>query len=217
MPVVIHDATLRRTASLNRRVEQMSSIELAGVDAGSGFNRAHPPLAQAAYSHEHVPTLEQVFELVRKRRGVMYVEIKSEEETAAGDLVRSVADLIRRFALQKRVTVVSFNLAALAMFKIREPATRTGALFAPRSGVKAWSSDQILLAAAGSGADEILLHRLLARPKLVKRCTEQDLPVTVWTVDDLKWLSRAQAHGIRALITNDPVRFVNALARARRP
>jgi glycerophosphoryl diester phosphodiesterase len=30
------------------------------------------------------------------------------------------------------------------------------------------------------------------------------MPVTVWTVDDKRWINKAQKLGIRALITNDP-------------
>jgi glycerophosphoryl diester phosphodiesterase len=54
------------------------------------------------------------------------------------------------------------------------------------------------------GADEISIHFSLLTRRLAKLAELQNIPITIWTVDDPKWLSKAQARGVRALITNDP-------------
>jgi glycerophosphoryl diester phosphodiesterase len=205
VPVIIHDATLRRTGLQSEDVGLITSRELAAVDVGSWFNRAQPALARAEYEQQRIPTLEEVFEFVHDRPGVIYVELKSEDKRAARHLVQSVAGSIAQFGFDERVVVVSFDHEALAETKSLNPKIRTGALFSPRPGRGLnWRAGTILDATRDCGADELLLHRLLARPGLIKKAGEVNLPVVVWTVDDPAWVGRARLLGIKALITNHP-------------
>ena len=110
---------------------------------------------------------------------------------------------------QNRAVVVSFNLEAIATIKALDASIRTGALFALARGGKGWRAEKIIKGSLDSGADEILLHRLLARPKLIAKAIDANLPIVVWTVDDSKWISRAETLGIRALITNDPAKLLS--------
>ena len=66
------------------------------------------------------------------------------------------------------------------------------------------SGRPLIAAAVDCGADEILLHRLIATRRLVDLAAKRDLRSVVWTVDDPKWLGRAERLGIHALITNNP-------------
>jgi glycerophosphoryl diester phosphodiesterase len=58
------------------------------------------------------------------------------------------------------------------------------------------------------GADEIALHHTLASRRLTERAKREGLEIVVWTVDDPRWIARARALGIKALIANDPARMV---------
>lgn len=205
VPVVIHDATLRRTGLMSGEVAQLSSGELSKVRVGNWFNRAHPDLARPEYENQCIPSLAGVFQLVNDRPGIIYVELKTEGARSAPDPNQPVIDLIRHFRFEKRVVVVSFDLSTIANMKSRDPSIRTGALFSPRTGRGLqWRSDTILKATSDCGADEILLHRLLARPRLVGRARDGGLPVVVWTVDEPAWAVRARELGITSLITNNP-------------
>jgi len=209
VPVVMHDATVRRTGSIRGTIADMTSAQLAKIDVGSWFNRKHARLALNDYAEERVPTLQQALELCRDKRGLVYIELKSEVTTATMDLVRSVAALIKSFALYDRATVVSFDLDALVAIKNLDASIRTGALFAPTRNDKQWRAEAIISAAIDCGASEILPQRLLVRRRLIEKAAEHNLPVVVWTVDDPKWLSRAEALRIHTLITNDPAKLLN--------
>jgi glycerophosphoryl diester phosphodiesterase len=206
VPVVIHDATLRRTGLREGVVASMTSGELGRTDVGSWFNRAHPPLAQAEYLRQSVPTLAQVFDLFKKRVGVIYVEMKTEKaDDTYVELAGSVAQLVDDQRLGSRVVIVSFNVNAIARIKEINPAIATGALFEPRRNtVKVLRKHPMITAALDCGAEQILLHRLIATQRLVALAAENDLRPVVWTVDEPKWLRRRTGFGIHAVITNDP-------------
>lgn len=212
VPVVIHDATLKRTGLRDGAVGRMTSSELAAIDAGTWFNREHPALSNDDYAREGVPTLERVFQLVIGRDSskplFIYVELKTDNK-ACDELVRSVVNLVNRYKFKARVVIVSLDLSALTKTKLVDSTIRTGALFAPRQGARlSLQAEDIITAAAACGADEILLHRLIARPKLVQAAISRDLPVAVWTVDDPVWIQRADKLGVSSLITNDPALLV---------
>ncbi len=209
VPVVIHDPTLRRTGLASGEVARMTSKQLANVNAGSWFNRAHPTLARDEYEQQRVPTLSDVFQFLRDKPGAIYVELKTDGADLSRDLVRAVTEAIVQFGFQARVVVVSFELPAIAAIKSQHSSIRTGALFAPqRRPNVSWRIDSILNAATDCGADELLPHRLLARPKLIEKARDRDLPVVVWTVDDQPWVARVKTLGIHGLITNDPARML---------
>ncbi|HSP62910.1 MAG TPA: glycerophosphodiester phosphodiesterase family protein [Pyrinomonadaceae bacterium] len=215
VPTVIHDATLRRTGLREEGVAKMDAKQLGEVDAGSWFNRAHPKLTREEYARECVPTLDQVFRLLRDSDARLYVEMKFSADEGFVDLTKAVALLINEHKLHSRTVVVSFDLAALAQIKQIGSAIRTGALFEPRSDLTTVVRKQRLIKAAiDHGANEILLHRSIATRSAVRLATQNDLPVVVWTVDDPKWIGRARILGIHALITNDPATMVVSEARA---
>ena len=211
VPVVIHDATLRRTALSQGDIMDVSSKDISQTDVGSWFNRANPRLARKEYSLEVVPTLEQVFSFFKNRaaRGVertlIYVEMKFDGPAhVSSDLAQAIVQLVRDYDLQSRVVVVSFDLMAITQIKEIEPSLRTGALFAPKSGKTIIRKPHMLTAAVDCGADEILLHRVIGSRRIIEMAAETNLNSVVWTVDDPKWMLRARSWGIHALITNNP-------------
>jgi glycerophosphoryl diester phosphodiesterase len=210
VPVVIHDATLARTGNTKRAVAEMTSAELTRANVGSWFNRSHPRLARAEYAQQTVPTLGQVLAILKRsrRKSVAYLELKTDKGEAYDDLVSSVAELIAHHALQRRIVVVSFNLKALALVKELNSAIRTGALFEPRRNpTRIVRQHPMITAALDCGANEILLHRLIATHRLADLAAESNLLPVVWTVEDQKWIARAKTRGIHALITNDPAKM----------
>ena len=215
VPVVIHDATLRRTGRRDGTVAEMTSAELGRTDVGSWFNRSHSSLARAEYLRQSVPTLAQVFDLFKRRPGIIYVEMKTDQaEDTYGELARSVAQFVDEQRLGGRVVVVSFNLEAISWIKSINPDIATGALFEPRRNlVQTLRKHPMITAALECGADQILLHRLIATKRLVSLAAENDLRPVVWTADEPKWLTRRTSFGIHALITNNPALMTAALPR----
>ena len=217
VPVVIHDANLRRTALREGPVAEMTSSELGMTEVGSWFNCAHPELARDEYARQFIPTLDQVLAFVKNRPKAVaiYVELKTTQaENTYVELSRAVVQLILDHGLGSRVVVVSFNLKAVAQIRTIDASIHTGALFEPRRNtVKIIRKHPMITAALECGAEEILLHRSIATRRNVELSLESDLLPVVWTVDDPKWVRRAASSGIHAIITNHPA-AMSKVARA---
>jgi glycerophosphoryl diester phosphodiesterase family protein len=179
------------------------------VDVGSWFNRTNPKFARDDYAEECIPTLAHVFELCRQNTATIYVEMKSEKRDVATELAQTVARLVKDFKFQNRVVVVSFNLGAITILKTRDASIRTGALFGTTGMTSRNWQENILAATAECAAEELLLHRLLARRSFVEKAHDL-LRVSVWTVDDAKWVERARLLKLHALFTNHPAKLLAA-------
>jgi len=195
LPVVIHDYDLRRTGGVNKKVAETPSKELTATDVGSWFD--------SKFAGETVPTLEQVLTLYEQTNGPIFVELKCE----SGDfkpLVAAVARQLKHYPALNRVIVKSFRLGAIAEMKFRLPEVKTSALFEPSIMTILRRRKYILAMAREFGADGISLHTSLASAKLVAEATASNIPVTIWTADNARWIERCRERSIENLITNDP-------------
>lgn len=208
VPVVIHDATLKRTALIDRLVAELTSAELQEIDVGSWFG-GRAPSPDVAFSGERLPALDQVFELFSVNAGVLYIEMKCDAREGAA-LAAGVVKSVHEFRIADRVVVESFDLSAIAEIKKVDKGIRTAALFEPKLSrpISTVRRSTMIDLACQHDAAEIALHHSLARPRLIEKAKREGLDVVVWTVDDLKWIARARALGVKALITNNPAAMI---------
>jgi glycerophosphoryl diester phosphodiesterase len=208
VPVVIHDATLLRTANINESVADLTADQLSNVDAGSWFNAAYPAHARSEFSGQGIPSLKTVLQLLENTSGPIYIEMKCETEDAVSPLVDAVCREIRDSPLLPRLIAKSFRLAAIPRAQAILPGIRTAALFAPKI-MRLLRKEKYLINIAGElGADHLSLHKALVSRKLVGKARKAGIPVTVWTVNTPRWITRAADLGVFAVITNDPSRMV---------
>ncbi|HEX8072529.1 MAG TPA: glycerophosphodiester phosphodiesterase family protein [Pyrinomonadaceae bacterium] len=211
VPVVIHDATLRRTAARPEAVAALTAAELARADVGSWFNRRRPAHARAEYARAHVPTLAEVLALTAPLGGTLYVELKCDRAEEAAPLAARAVEVLLTDGATHDLVVESFTHAAVVEVKRLAPDLRTAALFDRRLTRPHLSSRTIITQARACGADEVALHHTLANARTVAAAHAAGLPVVVWTVDNPVRLLRLATLGVRAVITNDPARMVAAL------
>ncbi len=203
VPVVIHDATLKRTGGQNVAVADLTSRQLAKIDIGSWFNKKYPKRANTDFAMETVPTLAKLLQLLKGHDGFIYIELKATDADYR-DLAKAVCDVIRDSPLLPRIIVKSFKLAAIPEIRHHLPEVQTAALFAPQIMDYLRRRKYIIAMAREFGAHQISLHHSLVTKKLTTLATQALMPVTIWTADNPKWIKRCQKLGIGALITNDP-------------
>lgn len=202
-PVVIHDASLFRTASINKPVNSLSAHELQQIDVGKWFYQ-RAGLTPPVDREESVPTLQQVIELFAVGTGLLYLEMKG--EPVGNELPAKVVAEIERSNFAERTIVESFDHAAIAEVKRIAPQIRTAALFDRKlaNPLSLLQKRNIVAATRRVMADEVALHHSLVRDDLVAETRNAGFDVVVWTVDDPSWIERARKLNIKALITNDP-------------
>ena len=207
VPVVHHDANLRRTAGKELKISECLSTSLSNVDVGSSFRRVAPNRWQPDFAIERVPTLTETLNAMRDFKGRIFVELKCRE----GDvepLTHSVADVLSGSPLVDQIIVKSFRLGFIPHLRTFAPKVRTAALFAPKIMNILRKEKHLVALAAEFGADELSIHYSLATKKLMKNAAKRGFPVTVWTVDRARLLKRLTGLGVDAVITNDPARML---------
>lgn len=207
VPVVIHDATLRRVGQIEGRVADLTAPELQKIDVGSWFNKLRTERAESRYSEETVPTLRQVLEFLRDFRGLIYIELKcGGRETKP--LVKAVCDEIAASPLLPQIIIKSFRLQVIPETRVLCPELKTAALFAPKIRTLLRRKKYLLTLAEEFGAEQVSLHYSLVTKKLMEKAAMKNFPVTIWTADNPLWVKRAINLGIGAIITNNPARLL---------
>ena len=210
IPVVVHDATLKRTGLIDRLIRDLTAKELQDIDVGKWFDQRTSTPDQT-YAGERLPTLTEVFELFGVNSRLLYIEMKCEALEAAA-LASAVVKGIEDFRMTNRAVVASFNLSAIGEIKKGNAGLRTAALFEPRLSqpISIVRRYRMIDLALQFGAEEIALHHSLAGRSVVQKAKRDGLDIVLWTVDEPIWIGRARSMGIKALITNDPQKMVRA-------
>ena len=191
--VVIHDGDLMRMGDDPRKVGELTLEEIEAIDIGRKYD--------AKFGGEHVPTLQQVIDLVRGRARIN-VELKYNVPDPG--LAPAVVELLRRNDFLDQVVITSLDYAALKEIKRLEPRLRTG---------------HIVTAAIGNvlrtEADFLSLNSARAAASLVRRAHATGKEVAVWTVNDPEVMLRMIERGVDNVITDDPALLVRVLRERR--
>ncbi len=123
---VIHDETLDRTTDRTGAVASLTMDEIRQADAGANFARPDDAGFPFAGKGHRVPALPEVLSWLPEGTGLV-IEIKA--RAAADAVVATVADHAVRS--DGRLSVISFDEAAIDRVHEIDPGTRTGYLVAP--------------------------------------------------------------------------------------
>ena len=209
--VVFHDATLRRVGSSKESIVNLTAAELEKTDVGSWFNRRYPHLSKADFPDAAVPTLKQTLEFLKDFKGLIYIELKC-RESEIETLSKAVCEIIKNSPQLPQIIVKSFQLEVIPTVKKICPRVKTAALFAPKIMTILRKEKRLINIADELGADMVSVHFSLATKKLMKKAERKDLPVTIWTADNPRWIKRAFDLGLYAIITNNPARLLEKRA-----
>ena len=207
VPVLFHDANLRRLSVYDEPVAKFSAAELGAIDVGSWFNERYPELANRRFTAETVPTLADTLRFLESYTGIIYVELKC-RESEIRTLTRAVGEIIKHSPLLPQIIVKSFQFEAIPAVRALCPNIKTAVLFAPKIMTILRKEKRLINVAAELGAEMISVHFSLATKKLVKKAEKKNLAVTIWTADNPIWARRAYDLGVYAIITNNPARMI---------
>ena len=205
VPVVFHDATLRRVSGERGLIRNYTSEELQKIDVGSWFNRRRKAgITNENFSRETISTLTEVLDFLKNYKGLIYIELKcraSEVEPITNVVCQTIADS----PLLPQIIVKSFQLEFIPLIRKICPKAQTAALFQPKIMTILRKEKRLVEIASELGVNQISIHYSLATSRLMENAGKGNLPVTIWTVDNPRRVLRAAELGIKAIITNNPV------------
>jgi glycerophosphoryl diester phosphodiesterase len=177
---VIHDHMLERTTNGIGLVGTHTLAELRELDAGKG---------------QKIPLLEELFELVRDRVGLV-IETKQNPIPYPG-LEEKLAAVLREHDMVERVNVISFNHRSILHLKGVAPELDLGIIDASRP------VDPVGMMRA-AGADLFSSYYGTLDPQMVEEIRAAQGAVGVWTVDDQLSTMWARACHPDSVFSNRP-------------
>jgi glycerophosphoryl diester phosphodiesterase len=185
VPVLLHDANLKRTTGLDAEVTSLPLAELKELDAG----RWKSP----EFAGERIPTLKETLLELVKGRIRLVIEIKMP------GMEREVLEDIREVGLTPAdVMIFSFNHDVVDTITKLEPRLPTTWLI----GEMPWQDAErreVLTRALSARASAIGLPLVRVDPAIVRLAHESGFQVFVWTVNepaDMRYLERIGVDGI---------------------
>jgi glycerophosphoryl diester phosphodiesterase len=182
--VVAHDERLERVSDGKGWLKDYTLAELKRLNFGLRFGKT-----------ERIPTLAEVYALVRDTGIFINVELKTTEFLYHG-LPEKLLALEREYDMQNRVLYSSFNHYSLTSF----PETARKGLLYESVLVDPWLYARRVNAAAIHPYYKALVHA----PGTVARCHEHKISVHTWTADDPDVIKFLYGEGADAVITNTP-------------
>lgn len=186
--VVIHDETIDRTSDGKGWVKDYTLEELRAFN----YNRTKPE-----YKHADIPTMREVFELLKPTGLFINIEIKT-GMVFYEKIEEKILALAKEMGMENRVCYSSFNHYTVTRIHELKPDAEVGFLYAdgpidmPSYGVK-----------HGVNALHPALYNL-QYDGFVKECKEKGLKLNVWTVNERPYMEMCCQYGVDAIITNYP-------------
>jgi glycerophosphoryl diester phosphodiesterase len=204
-------------------IHSVTLAQLKQYDCGSKTLAAFPH--QVAVPHTTIPTFEEVLGLAPQGNFEFNVETKifpnhPEITPSPEAFVQMVDDIVRRYHLESRVILQSFDFRTLWAMKKLDPKVRLSALFGQAQyDVMMGLTDadkSFAHIAKVSGADILSPDQSLVTLDEVAAAHRAGLQVAPYTVNTTEgWKKMADAH-VDAIITDDPVGLLEWL-RAQMP
>lgn len=187
--VVCHDEKIDRTSDGTGFLKNYTLTELKALH----FNRTHPEYTSAV-----IPTLREVYELVKPGKMLVNVELKTGIFTYPG-IEEKVLRITQEMGMEDRVIYSSFGHQSLVHLRELKPDAVTGMLYGDRPvNVIPYAKDILRV----NALHPAIYH--LSDESLVKDAHAHGLSVHVWTVNEQPDIEECLRQGVDAIITNRP-------------
>lgn len=188
--VVIHDETVDRTTDGSGLVCKMTLAELKDLNACNGMG--------GLKAYNQIPTLKEVYELLKPTPLMINVEIKTDTMLYDG-ICEKLTALEHEMGMEGRIIYSSFNHNTIMEMKGLYPEAKTGLLYI-EALANPWDYAESI------GADALHPDKFapLNYPDEMRISTEHGIETNIWTVnapEDIEFLIR---HGATSIITNYP-------------
>jgi glycerophosphoryl diester phosphodiesterase len=202
IPVVYHDRTLMRAGGGRRGVARLDYAELRRLDPGNGVD--------GRFRGQHICSLEQILKRYGRRTRLL-VEIKTREGRTGAErhilLARTVAGLIERMQLGRKVYLLSFDTDVLRAVAEAAPRIRRVLNLRPPRRISR-RLRELLPRLSALSADVRTLT-----PSFGTAVRAAGLPLFCYTCNTAERVERALRAGVRAVMSDRPAWLAEQLER----
>ena len=190
--VVIHDETIDRTSDGKGWVKDYTLEELRAFN----YNRTKPE-----YKHADIPTMREVFELLKPTGLFINIEIKT-GVVFYEKIEEKILALTKEMGMEDRVCYSSFNHYSLLKMKQLDSQVQTGILFSD-----GWVNPAMYAKNLGINAVHPAVYHL-KYPQFREEVKRAGLKMHVWTADKPEHIQIVKEAGAEAVITDYPDRAI---------
>lgn len=202
--VVLHDASTKRTAGLDKPVAQQTLAELRTLDAGKWKGER--------FADERIPTLAEALALIPDGKR-LFIEIKCGPEVIPA-LAAAIGEAKKK---PEQTALIAFNLDTLRRAKETLPALQAYWLSNSKEDPKtrrAPELEDLIRKCKGAGLDGLDLDgKFPIDAAFVAKVHAAGLKLYTWTVNDAEAAKRQAAAGVDGITTDRPLRLREALGR----
>jgi glycerophosphoryl diester phosphodiesterase len=191
--VVIHDASTKRTAQVDLKVEEANAPELRALDVGC--------FKAAEYAGERIPFLDEVLAALPPRRR-LFVEIKCGPE-----VLPLLQSQIRTSGKMPQIVIIGFDLETVAASKkLMDVPTYWLKGTEKVKDTEEWipHDPRLVQKVRDQGLDGLDVHYAGVTPEFARAVKASGLKLSVWTVDDPQEANRLVRLGVDGITTNRP-------------
>ena len=207
--VVIHDETVDRTTNGSGKVGELTLEQLKRLDAGWHFTLDEGRTFPLRGKGLTIPTLKEVFEGFRK----VDVKINIEVKTRYPNIENKLYNLITGMGMEKRVLITAGHPCLLNHFrKINKRGIATGAH--ALESFSAYLLSKLHLGELFHPKYDALQVPYVFRgmiqvvsKNLVTMCKTKNIPLHVWTINDMETMKKLLDMGVDGIITDYPNRL----------
>ena len=213
--VVSHDPLMNPKictgpAGLPTVIREMTLAQLRQWDCGAKQNPEFPN--QKAIPGTRVPTFAEVLKLAKPSKVDLNVETKifpsrPELTPAPEEFARLVIEEVRKYGMESRLILQSFDWRTLAAAKKLAPKVRLSALY-PAAATDAERSRDHIAEAHAAGYGILSPHLRVTSKAGVERAHGLGMQVVPWTANDPKAWDPLIDAGVNAIITDDPAALI---------
>lgn len=185
--VVCHDPILERVSNGRGRVKDFTVEQLKELDFSNG---------NEAFQGVQIPTLAQVYDLLRDTGLVVNVELKNTSPFSG--MEKAVVELTREKGFEDRVIYSSFNYLSLERLHIINRNARIGFLFLKTTPNLIETLQKFKIDALHIPCSDLL------KPGFLDECRKAGFDLNVWTVNSEDQAKVCRDVEVNAVITDYP-------------
>ena len=206
VPVVMHDASTKRTGGLDKPVVEQTLAELQLLDAGSW--------KAPSWAGTRIPTLAETTALVPEGKRLL-IEIKCGVE-----VIPALEKVVKESGkTPKQLALIAFNLETLKQAKLKLPTLPAYWILGYKEDKKTGkfpAIDDLIAKAKAGGLDGLDLdYKFPIDEAFVAKVHAASLKLFTWTVDEMDVALKEKAAGVDGITTNKHRELRKALEAAK--